>query len=63
MYHFRVFCRVQRRSGPIAPGQVDFVVRLVESAIPKKMAPRAVFWVDLHIGLKLKVVVWEFDGK
>ena len=34
-----------------------------KSAIRKKMAPRAAFWVDRHIGLKFTVFVWESDGK
>ena len=34
-----------------------------QSAISKKMAPRAAIWVDRHIGLKFTVFVWEFDGK
>ena len=33
------------------------------SAISKKTAPRAAFWVDRHIGLKFTVFVWESDGK
>ena len=34
-----------------------------QSAIRKKMAPRAVFWVDRHNSLQFTVFVWESDGK
>ena len=38
---------------------IEVLFLLKQSAIRKKMAARAAFWVDRHIVLKFTVFVWE----
>ena len=42
--------------------RLDFNAKL-QSALLKKMAPRAAFWVDRHMNLFFTVLVWEAHGK
>ena len=55
-------CVVTKRNTLVVLELIEIMPRL-QSAIRKKMAPRAAVWVDRHVGYKFTVFVWEFNGK